>query len=273
MYKAYRFRMYPTKEQELLMKKTFGCVRFVYNYYLDKCKKEKSYNAYAMCKSLKELEEKNRFLKECDSCSLRCALFNLEDAFKNYFAQRGNYPVFKNKYVKQSYRTNAIRRNYKGKDYTNIEIDLEKKEIKLPKLKRVKIRGYRNLKEINGKVINATIIKETTGKYYVSIVVEEREKQKEKVISTSIVGIDLGVHSLIATSNGEIYENPKHLNKKEKRLKRLQRKLSRCEKDSKNRNKVKIKIAILHSKIKNARKHNIIDMARKIVQENDIIVS
>ncbi len=273
MYKAYKFRMYPTKNQQILISKTFGCARFIYNHFLDKCKNNKYTNAFNMCKELKEMYNEYPFLKEVDSCSLRCAIFNLEDAFKDYFAKRSNYPVFKNKYTKQSYRTNCIRSSYKGNDYSNIKLDLKNKEIKLPKLGNVKIRGYRNLKEIHNKIINATITKETTGKYYVSVVVEEPNKKVSKVNPTSIVGIDLGIKNLVVSSNGEEFDNPKCLSKYEKRLKRLQRKLARCEKNSKNREKVKLKISRVHSKIKNTRKHTIIEIGNKLVKENDIIVS
>ncbi len=85
MYKAYKFRIYPTKEQQIIIHKIFGCVRFVYNHFLEKCKKENYRNAYTMCKELKELQEEYRFLKVSDSCALRCAIFNLEDAYKEFF--------------------------------------------------------------------------------------------------------------------------------------------------------------------------------------------
>ena len=273
MYKTYKFRMYPTKEQQVVITKTFGCTRFIYNHFLDKCQKEKYTNAFAMCKELKNMYNEYPFLKEVDSCSLRCAIFNLEDAYQDFFAKRSNYPIFKNKYTRQSYRTNCIRSSYKGKEYANIKLDLKTKEIKLPKLGSVKIRGYRNIKELSEKIINATITKETIGKYYVSVVVEELDKKVLKVSPTSIVGIDLGIKALVVTSNGEEFDNPKVLSKYEKRIKRLQRKLSRCEKGSKNREKVKLRIARIYSKVKNARKHTIIEIGNKLVSENDIIVS
>lgn len=213
------------------------------------------------------------FLKEVDSCSLRCAVFNLEDAFKNCFSKRSNYPRFKSKYNKQSYRTTCIRSTYKNREYSNIELDLVNKKVKLPKLGLVNIRGYRNLKEISGRIINATIEKETTNKYYVSIVVEEKEFISSKVIPQSIVGIDLGIKDLVVTSDGEKYNNPKEVLKREKRLKRLQRKLSRQIKGSNNYYKTKKRIARIHSKIKNSRKHNIINIVNILVKEHDIVVS
>ena len=94
------------------------------------------------------------FLKEVDSCSLRCAIFNLEDSYKRFFFKKTRYPKFKNKYTKQTYRTNCIRSTYKGRTYSNIVLDLVNNTIKLPKLGLVKIRGYRNLEIINGNFIN-----------------------------------------------------------------------------------------------------------------------
>ena len=273
MYKAYKFRLYPNSYQKQFLSKTFGCVRLIYNHFLDKCIKNGFIKAFDMCTGIKELYVEYPFLKEVDSCSLRCAVFNLEDAFKNYFSKRSNYPRFKSKYNKQSYRTSCIRSIYKNREYSNIELDLVNRKVKLPKLGLVYIRGYRNLKEISGRIINATIEKETTNKYYVSIVVEEKEFVSSKVIPQSIVGIDLGIKDLVVTSEGEKYNNPKEVLKREKRLKRLQRKLARQIKGSNNYYKTKKKIARIHSKIKNSRKHNIINIVNRLVKEHDIVVS
>ena len=273
MYKAYKFRLYPTENQKILINKTFGCTRFIYNHFLNKCKEEKFIKAYDMCKELKELVLDYPFLKEVDSMALRCSIFNLEDSYKNYFSKRSAYPSFKNKFSKQSYRTNCITSVYKNKKYSNIEIDIKEKMIKVPKLGLVKIRGYRNLNELTDKIINITIEKEKTNKYYVSVITEKEEKTPKKITPTSIVGIDLGIKDLVVTSDGEKYHNPKEINKREKRLKRMQRKLCRQVKGSNNYNKTKEKIARIHSKIKNSRKHNIITIANKIVKEHDIIVS
>ena len=272
IYKAYKYRLYPTEEQKILIHKTFGCSRFVYNHYLDYEKKNGVKKAYDLIKDLKELEKEYEYLKEVDSCALRCAVFDLEDAFNNFFAKRSNYPNFKSKFARQSYRTNCIRSTYKGKEYSNIELNLLTRNIKLPKLGKVKIRGYRNKKSIDGRIINATVSKETTNKYYVSVLVEE-ELLVEKVIPASIVGIDLGIKDLVITSDGIKYENDKILMKYEKRLKRLQRKLSRQVKGSNNYLKTKEKIARVHTKIKNYRKHYLNKIANEIVDEHDIIVT
>ena len=182
MYKTYRFRLYPNINQEILINKTFGCTRYIYNYFLNKCKENKYIKAYDMCNEIKELAVEYPFLKEVDSCSLRCSVFDLEDAYKNFFDKRGAFPNFKKKFDKQSYRTSLITSTYKGKTYENIKLDLKNKIITLPKLKEIKIRGYRNIDKIDGRIINATVTREKTGKYYVSVLVEENIKIEKKKI-------------------------------------------------------------------------------------------
>ena len=273
IYKAYKFRLYPTEEQRILIHKTFGCSRFVYNYYLNYQKENGVKQSFDLCKDLKELENNHEYLKEVDSCALRCSIFDLEDGFNNFFAKRSEIPRFKSKFSRQSYRTSCIRSTYKGKEYSNIEVDLLTRNIKLPKLGRVKIRGYRNKDIIEGKIVNATISKDTTNKYYVSVLVEEDLLVEKVITPTSIVGIDLGIKDLVVTSDGIKYSNEKVLMKYEKRLQRLQRKLSRQVKGSKNYLKTKEKIARLHAKIKNYRKHYLNDIAKEIVNDHDIIVT
>ncbi len=272
IYRAYKFRLYPNEEQKILIHKTIGCSRFVYNYYLNYQKEKGIQKAFNLCKDLKELENQYEYLKEVDSCALRSSIFDLEDGFNNFFAKRSGYPRFKSKFNRQSYRTSCVRGTYKEKEYSNIEVDLLTRNIKLPKLGKVKIRGFRNKDKIEGKIVNATISRESTNKYYVSVLVEE-DILIEKIIPTTIVGIDLGIKDLVVTSDGVKYSNDNILMKYEKRLKRLQRELSRREKGSNNYLKTKEKIARLHAKIKNYRKHYLNDIANEIVEEHDIIVT
>ena len=273
MFKAYKFRLYPNDSQRELIHKTFGCYRFIYNHFLSEYKENGYQKAFDSIQKLKDLYLEYPWLTEVDSCSLRCAIFNLDDAYKNFFSKRSTLPTFKNKFSRQSYRTNCIRGEYKNRKYSNIEIDLKEKKIKLPKLGLVTIRGYRNLEEIEGRIINATVSYETTGKYYVSVVVEEVELISSKVVPTSIVGIDLGIKDLVVTSSGEKYQNPKEIEKFEKRIKRVQRNLSKKIKGSKNYLKTKKKLARLYEKLRNSRKHNIIKIVNKLVEEYDIIIS
>ena len=272
IYRAYKFRLYPTDDQKRLINKTLGCKRFIYNYYLNYLKDNNSINRFDLHKDLPKLKEENEFLKEVDSTVLCSAVDDLCKAFNDYYAKRKGYPKFKSKFSKHSYRTSCVRGTYKEKEYSNIEVDLLTRNIKLPKLGKVKIRGYRNKDKIEGKILNATITKETTNKYYVSVVVVE-DILVEKVTPTNIVGIDLGIKDLVVTSDGIKYSNPKVIMKFEKRLKRLQRKLSRQVKGSKNYLKTKEKIARLHAKIKNYRKHYLNNIANEIVNDHDIIVT
>ena len=272
MYKSYRFRMYPTISQIELIHKTFGCTRLVYNYYLEK-KKEANLSCFDMIKDLKKLQAEHPYLKEVDSCSLRCSLFNLDDAFKRYYKKQGSYPKFKSKYnSRRCYRTNCISSSYKDKTYQSIEVDLKKDIIKLPKLKEVKIRGYRDLEYLPGRIINATIEQASTGKYYVSVIVEENDIYT-KLMPRKIIGIDLGIKDIIITSDNEKIGNPRLIEKYEKRIKRCQRELSRRIKRSNNYYKTKRRLAVLYQKLKNARKYLIHQITKKLVIENDIIVT
>ena len=275
IYKAYKFRLYPNKEQQELINKTLGCTRFVYNTML--YEKEKLYKENKITKSKKECIKELPFLKqtypwlmEVDVMALRTTIFDLETAFKNFYRTK-HYPKYKDKYSKNSYRTNYIKNNYKNKIYENIKLDLINKRITLPKLKDIKIRGYRKTKEIKGKIINATISKEIN-RYYVSVLYEE-DLEEKNIIPKTIVGIDLGVKDLVITSFGEKYENKKYINKYEKKIKNLQKWLSKKEKGSKNYYKVKNKIKEIYKKLKNARNYTIHKITKEIVNTNDLIIT
>ena len=271
MYKAYKFRLYPDKEQIELINKTFGSCRYVYNHYLDKMKNNGYVSAYTNIKDYTStLKYDAIFLQEIDSIVIRKSLFNLDNAYKKLFNKTGGYPKFKSKYNKNSYNTTAIYRNYKDKEYCNIELDLTNRRIKLPKLKWVKIRGYRNTDNINGKIKSATISREANGKYYVSVLYEMYDKVPE-INHRTIVGIDLGIKKLLTLSDGITYDNNKYIDKYEKRIKRKQRELSRKEKGSKNYYKCKKELAVLHSKLANARKYYIHKITKDITDEYDII--
>ena len=270
-YKAYKLRIYPTDSQRKLIEKTFGSTRYIYNNFLAerKSKYEESktkISVYEQLKELTDLKKEKEWLREIDSCALQACVYNLDDAFKNFFKGNG-YPRFRVKDVHESFRTNNTLSTYKNKKYESIRIDFKKRIIILPKLKEVKFRGYRTTKEIVGKIKSATISKDAD-KYFVSVLVEV---PFVNIIlkPTSIVGLDLGIKDFIVTSNGEKLKNEVKIN--EKRLKGLQKWLSRCKPGSKNRYKVKLKIQRLYLKIRNARKHMIYKLANKILKENDIV--
>ena len=271
-YKAYKLRIYPTDLQRELIEKTFGSTRYIYNNFLAerKNKYEESktrISVYEQLKELTDLKKEKEWLREIDSCALQVCVYNLDDAFQKFFKGNG-YPRFRAKGVHESFRTNNTLNTYKNKKYESIRIDLKKRIITLPKLKEVKFRGFRTTKEIVGKIKSATISKDAN-KYFVSVLVEV-PFIKYSLKPTSIVGLDLGIKDFIVTSNGEKLKNEVKIN--EKRLKGLQKWLSRCKPGSKNRYKVKLKIQRLYLKIRNARKHMIYKLANKIIKENAIVV-
>ena len=271
MYKAYKFRLYPNDEQMVLINKTFGSARYTYNYYLDKMIN----NGYKTpCANIQDyvdnLKYEATFLQEIDSIVIRQSLFNLDNAYQKMFNKQGGYPKFKSKYEKNSYNTVAVYGKYKDKEYCNIELNLQTRQIKLPKLKWVDIRGYRNTFSINGIIKNATISKEQTGKYYVSILYEIPDI--DIIIgSRTIVGIDIGIKKLLTLSDGTTIDNNKYIEKYQKRIKRKQRELSRKVKGSNNYYKCKKELAILYSKLANSRKYYVHKITKNITDEYGII--
>ncbi len=260
MLKAYKFRLYPNKKQQEYFAKCFGCTRFIYNKMLaDKIEYYKE-TGKMLNNTPAQYKKEYTWLKEVDSLALANAQINLNKAYKNFFKDKSvGFPKFKSKKKnRHSYTTN----NQNGTIY------IEGKYIKLPKLKStVKIVQHR---EFEGKIKSCTISKTPTNKYYVSILVDENIKQLPK--TSNKVGIDLGVKDFAITSDGEVFENPKWLRKSEKRLKKLQRDLSRKKKGSKNRNKARLKVAKLHEKITNQRKDFLHKLSSKIIDENQVIV-
>ena len=263
MEKAYKFRIYPNKHQEELINKTFGCCRFVYNRYLAKrielYKNNKETYSYKQCSSdLTNLKKELVWLKEVDSTSLQSSLKDLETAYKKFFKEKSGFPKFKSK------KTNRF--SYKTK-YTNGNIEYCKKYIKLPKLGMVKIRD----KQVpQGRILNATISKEPSGKYYVSLCCADIEIENLENANSNI-GLDLGIKEFCIMSNGQIIKNPKYLKKSLNKLAKLQKELSRKSKDSSNRNKARLKVARLQEHISNQRKDFLQKLSTKLIKENDVI--
>ena len=261
--KAYKFRIYPNKKQEILINKTFGCSRFVYNKYLSKkievYESSKKTFTYKQCSSdLTNLKKELIWLREVDKFSLQNALKDLESAYKKFFEENAGFPKFKSKKTNRfSYRTN----------FTNGNIQYCGKHIKLPKLGKVKIRD----KQIpSGRILNATISKESSGKYYVSLCCTDVEVEPFENTNNSI-GLDLGLKEFCISSKGEFIENPKHLKKSLSKLVKLQRELSRKSIGGSNRNKERLKVARLHEKIKNQRNDFLQKLSTRLIKENDII--
>ena len=256
---AYKYRLYPNKEQQTYFAKTFGCVRFIYNKMLSdkiehyKKTKEKLNTTPAMYK--KDYE----WLKEVDSLALANAQINLQTAYNNFFKRpEVGFPKFKNKKSHNySYTTN----NQKG------NISISDRYIKLPKIGLVRIKKHR---EFEGLIKSVTISMTPSGKYYVSVLVEQ-EEIKALPKSDNNIGIDLGLKEFAITSNGECIENPKYLKKSEDKLRKLQKDLSRCKKGSKNRKKCRIKVAKQHEKIANQRKDFHHKLSKRLIDENQVI--
>jgi len=271
IYKTYKFRLYPNKDQQEKLNSFLGTKRFIYNHYLTKLQETKNLTPKKMKQDLPNLQTQYPWLNEIDGCLLRTTIDDLDKAYLKYQKNLANYPKYKTYIGKQSYRTICLNGIYKGKAYQTIKINLENKTIKLPKLEEIPIKGYKKLTNFNKKIINATITKEA-GKYYVSVLVEE-EIKLSPFNPRFIIGIDLGIKDLVITSEGIKYQKLKELKKLETKLKGLNKWLSRSQKGSKNRQKIIEKIERLNQKIKNKRKFYIHLITNKIIQENDIIVA
>ena len=267
MLKAYKYRLYPNKQQIEQIQKTFGCCRFVYNqtlaYRKELYETKKESISRIDCNNWKNkfLKVQYEWLKEIDKFALDNAVINMDSAYQKFFKEHSGYPKFKSKRNnKKSYKT-----NYTNK---NIEVSFEKNKIKLPKLKWVKTKVHR---EFTGKIKSATISQVPSGKYFVSILVEtEHIPMKE---NDNSVGIDLGIKDLLITSDGEKFDNIRTTKKYEDKLAKEQRKLSHKVKGSKNWNKQRIKVARIHEKIHNTRIDNLHKISHQLISENQVIVS
>lgn len=263
MEKAYKYRIYPNKTQKILIEKTFGCVRFVYNYFLNLQIKEYEYNKKSLSysetsKLLTQLKKELQWLKEPDKDSLQKSLKDLDNAYKNFFKSSFGFPKFKSKKNNhKSYRTSC----------TNNNIEVLYKRIKLPKLGKVKTLD----KQVpQGRILNATISKESNGHYYCSICCTEvATTQYHK--TNNKAGIDLGICDFAIFSDGTKIENPSFYEKSEKKLAKLQKELSRKQIGSSNRNKARLKVAKLQKHISDQRNDFLQKLTTEIVKKYDVI--
>ena len=261
--KSYKYRIYPNKKQQELIRKTFGCTRYVYNYYLDKRKKlyetDKTTYTYVKCaKDLTQLKKEFEWLKEVDSVGLQTSLKDLDVAYKNFFSGSAGYPKFKSRKNRhQSYRTS----------FTNNNITFMDRHIKLPKLGLVKVRD----KQVpQGRILNATISQEPDGRFYCSLCCTDVSfVQLSK--TNQFVGIDLGLVDFAIFSDGIKIENPRFFEKSEKKLAKLQRDLSRKSIGSNRWDKARVKVAKLQKHISNQRKDFLQKLTTSIVRKYDII--
>ena len=268
MERAYRFRIYPNVEQENLIQRTFGCCRFVYNYYLAYRKelyeaKSETANFYVCSNHLTALKKELEWLKEVDSTALQSSIRELDTAFQNFFrgikqGQKIGYPKFKSKH--------NHRKSFKSKCTSN-SIKILGDSVQLPKLGLVKCKIS---KTVQGRILSATVSQNPSGKYFVSLCCTDVDIQHLPKAEKS-VGVDLGIHDLAITSNGEKYPNHKHYNKAQRKLARLQRQLSRKSKGSNNREKARVKVARLQEHIANQRNDFLHKLTTDLVRKYDVI--
>lgn len=268
---SYKFRLYPNREQENLIQRTFGCCRFVFNHYLALRKETyeqtgETLNYYACAKDLTILKQQDEtnWLKEVDATALQSSIRDLDTAFQNFFrrvkhGKQPGYPHFKSKHHhKQSYKCKCVGTNVKVLDDA----------LQLPKLGKVKCRVSQS---VQGRILSATVSRSASGKYYVSLCCR-LEKNIPKLPSTgAVIGLDLGIKSYAVTSDSIEHENPKYLKQSEKKLKRLQRQLSRKTKGSTNWEKARIQVARCHEHVANQRRDMQHQLSTRSVRENDII--
>lgn len=265
---SYKFRIYPSKTQEELIQRTFDCCRFVFNHFLAERKEQyekegKSPTRFEQDKSLTVLKKEIEWLREADATALQSALRDLDIAYQNFFrriknGEKPGYPNFKSK---RNYR-----KSYKSKCVgTNIKV-LEK-AVQLPKLGLVKCRIS---KEVKGRILSATVSQNPSGKYFVALCCTDVEI--EPLPSTGEkVGIDMGLKTFAADSNGAVYPNHKYIEKSQKKLAKLQRQLSRKSKESHRREKAKLKVARLHEHIANQRSDMLHKLSTALVRDYDLI--
>ncbi|MFI2856854.1 IS200/IS605 family element RNA-guided endonuclease TnpB [Paenibacillus sp. JSM ZJ436] len=269
IHKAHKFRIYPNQEQQTIINKTIGCCRYVFNHYLAKRKdfyrtENKTMNYNACSADLTKLKKDLLWLKEAESTALQSSLKDLDDAYSRFFRKQNQFPKFKSK-------------RKSSQSYTSkMNIAIVDNKLKLPKLGLVK---FAKSKEVNGKIISATVRRNPSGKYFVSILTETEAKKLPYI--GNHIGLDLGTKYFAISSDGEFFENPKYLRKYEKQLIKVQRSLSRKQEKAKKENKKlndcfnyqrnKAELARLHERITNCRNDYLQKLSTKLIRENQTI--
>ena len=269
---SYKFRIYPNSEQRALIARTFGCARYVYNHFLNLRKEAYKTNGETInyVKSsalLTQLKKELTWLKEVDSIPLQESLRDLDFAYQGFFrrvkkGEKPGFPRFKSKRDR--------RKSYKTKQHVSngkATIWVDAGHIRLPKLGLVKCRVS---KEVQGRILSATVSQAPSGKYFVAICCTDVEI--EPLPSTgAVVGLDMGLKSFAITSDGVEYPNHKYLAKSLRKLARLQRQLSRKSKGSKRREKARVKVARLQEHVANQRQDTLHKLSTQLVRDYDLI--
>ena len=251
--KAFKFKLKPNKEQEILISKNIGSCRFLYNQML--------------AERRDKYKEEFNFLKEAESTSLQQTRIDLEQSYKNFFRkiklhQKVSLKFKSRKNPKQSFRViNDISNNRSTK-----RIRIQDNCIKIPKIGFVK---FKKSREVEGKIKSVTISKNILNQYYVSIFCEVEITKLPKIDKD--VGIDLGIKDFCITSDNKKEPNPKYLKKSELKLKKAQQTLSRRKKDSQRREKARKKVFKVHQKIANQRLDFLHQLSTKLINENQVV--
>lgn len=271
---AMKFRIYPNASQRSLIERTFGCSRFVYNHFLAARRDAYVQSGRTMgfaecCRELTVLKSQLPWLQEVDSKALQTALRDLDRAYQNFFrdckktsGRKTGYPKFKSK-------KNA-RASYRARNDRNT-IELSDRAIKLPKLGWVRCRVS---KHVAGRILNATVSRNPAGKYFVSVCwteVEAPTLPEDGYPRGSATGVDVGIESFAALSNGVHIENPRYLNKSSRQLRRAQRRLSRKSRGSKRYEKQRVKVARIHEKVANQRADYLHKLSTALIRDYDLI--
>ena len=265
---SYKFRIYPNTTQIQQIQRTFGCCRFVFNHFLaDRIEQYKqtgqASTRFQQDKALTLLKKELEWLREVDSTALQASLQALDTAYQNFFrrvkqGEKPGYPRFKSK--------RDHRKSYKSKR-VGANIKVLEKAVQLPKLGLVKCRVS---KEVNGRILSATVSQNPSGKYFVSLCCTDA-KIEPLPLTGAAVGVDMGLKEFAVTSDGTEYPNPQYLSKSQKKLARLQRQLSRKSKGSKRREKARIRVARLHERIANQRSDMLHKLSTNLVRNYDLI--
>lgn len=265
MLRSYRYRIYPNKKQSDLINKHIGCCRFIYNLALETKNNayvthKKSLSCFELMRQLTDLKKEHEWLREVCSQSLQQSIIDLDKAFIRFFKGTCKFPKFKKKSGKQSFR------NPHGE-----KTSIEDGKLYQPKFKE----GIKIVidKEFKGEIKSTTISKTPTNKYFVSVLVDNHKElpNKKPIKEKTALGIDLGLKSFIATSDGFKIDNPKHLKPLLLHLKFLQRQVSKKKNGGSNRKKANLKVALQHEKITNQRKDFLHKLSSKLISENQTL--
>jgi putative transposase len=266
--RAFKFRFYPTDEQAAELGRTFGCVRLVYNKALAArtaawfCESRRINYAEtsAMLTAWKKTEEL-AFLNDVSSVPLQQALRHLQGAFANFWSKRAAYPKFKS------------RKNSKASaEYTRSAFSFQEGKLRLAKMAEpLPIVWSRPLPE-GARPSTVTVSKDSTGRWFVSLVCHDTTVMPLPTATTPVVGIDAGINSLLTLSTGEHIANPQYERIDRRRLIKAQRELARKEKGSANRERARLKVARIHSRIADRRRDNLHKLTTRLVRENQAVV-